>query len=51
VNPGVGIPDRGDHYDVCRGDHYDVYHGGQDYDRVIDAEVEFLRRVSERRQA
>jgi fermentation-respiration switch protein FrsA (DUF1100 family) len=27
-----------------RGDHYDVYHGGLDYDRVIDAEVEFLHR-------
>ena len=26
------------------GGHYDVYEGGQDYDRVIDAEVEFLHR-------
>jgi fermentation-respiration switch protein FrsA (DUF1100 family) len=27
-----------------RGDHYDVYYGGQDYDRVINVEVEFLHR-------
>jgi pimeloyl-ACP methyl ester carboxylesterase len=27
-----------------RGDHYDVYEGGEDYDRVINAEVEFLHR-------
>jgi uncharacterized protein len=27
-----------------RGDHYGVYQGGEDYDRVISAEVEFLHR-------
>jgi dienelactone hydrolase len=27
-----------------RGDHYDVYEGGQDFDRVINAEVDFLHR-------
>jgi hypothetical protein len=26
------------------GDHYDVYEGGQDYDRVVNVEVEFLHR-------
>jgi dipeptidyl aminopeptidase/acylaminoacyl peptidase len=29
-----------------RGDHYDVYQGGEDYDNVVTAEVEFLHRHS-----
>jgi uncharacterized protein len=27
-----------------RGDHYDVYEGGEDFDRVVNVETQFLNR-------
>jgi dienelactone hydrolase len=46
VGPALRVAERAPHAELfrSRGDHYDVYQGGQDYGRVIDAEVEFLHR-------
>jgi pimeloyl-ACP methyl ester carboxylesterase len=46
VGPVLRVAERAPKAELFRshGDHYDVYQGGQDYDRVINAEVEFLLR-------
>jgi dienelactone hydrolase len=46
VSPALRVAELAPNAELFRshGDHYDVYNGGQDYDRVIDAEVEFLHR-------
>jgi uncharacterized protein len=46
VGPALRVAERAPKAELFRshGDHYDVYEGGQDYDRVINAEVEFLYR-------
>jgi pimeloyl-ACP methyl ester carboxylesterase len=46
VGPALRVAERAANAELfrSRGDHYDVYEGGQDYDRVISAEVEFLHR-------
>jgi pimeloyl-ACP methyl ester carboxylesterase len=46
VSPALRVAELAPNAELfrSRGDHYDVYNGGQDYDRVIDAEVVFLHR-------
>jgi pimeloyl-ACP methyl ester carboxylesterase len=46
IGPALRVAERAPKAELLRsrGDHYDVYDGGEDYDRVIDAEVEFLHR-------
>jgi pimeloyl-ACP methyl ester carboxylesterase len=46
TGPALRVAERAPKAELFRshGDHYDVYEGGKDYDRVIDAEVEFLHR-------
>jgi uncharacterized protein len=46
VGPALRVAERAPNAELfrSRGDHYDVYEGGQDYDRVIEVEVEFLHR-------
>jgi uncharacterized protein len=46
VGPALRVAERAPNAQLfrSRGDHYDVYEGGQDYDRVIEVEVEFLHR-------
>jgi pimeloyl-ACP methyl ester carboxylesterase len=46
IGPALRVAERAPNAELfrSRGDHYDVYEGGQDYDRVINAEVEFLHR-------
>jgi pimeloyl-ACP methyl ester carboxylesterase len=48
VGPALRVGKRAPRAELFRshGDHYDVYHGGEDYERVVSAEVEFLRRHS-----
>jgi hypothetical protein len=42
VGPALRVAERAPKAELfrSRGDHYDVYEGGEDYDRVINAEVE-----------
>jgi pimeloyl-ACP methyl ester carboxylesterase len=46
IGPALRVAERAPKAELLRsrGDHYDVYNGGEDYDRVIEAEVEFLHR-------
>ena len=46
VGPALRVAERAPKSELfrSRGDHYGVYEGGEDYDRVVDVEVEFLRR-------
>jgi hypothetical protein len=46
VGPALRVAARAPKSELfrSRGDHYGVYQGGEDYDRVIDVEVEFLHR-------
>ncbi len=46
IGPALRVAERARKAELfrSRGDHYDVYEGGQDYDRVVNAEVEFLHR-------
>jgi dienelactone hydrolase len=46
VGPALRVAERAPKSELfrSRGDHYGVYQGGEDYDRVIDVEVEFLHR-------
>jgi fermentation-respiration switch protein FrsA (DUF1100 family) len=46
VGPVLRVVERAPKAELfrSRGDHYDVYEGGEDYDRVVNAEVEFLQR-------
>jgi dienelactone hydrolase len=46
VGPALRVAERAPKGELfrSRGDHYGVYQGGEDYDRVIDVEVEFLHR-------
>jgi fermentation-respiration switch protein FrsA (DUF1100 family) len=46
VRPALRVAERAPKAELfrSRGDHYDVYEGGQDFDRVVDAEVQFLQR-------
>jgi pimeloyl-ACP methyl ester carboxylesterase len=46
IGPALRVAERTPNAELfrSRGDHYDVYEGGQDYDRVINAEIEFLHR-------
>jgi dienelactone hydrolase len=49
VGPALRVAERAPKAELLRsrGDHYDVYQGGEDFDRVIGAEVEFLHRHSQ----
>jgi pimeloyl-ACP methyl ester carboxylesterase len=46
TGPALRVAERAPKAELVRsrGDHYDVYEGGQDYDRVVNAELEFLHR-------
>jgi uncharacterized protein len=46
VGPALRVAERAPTAELfrSRGDHYGVYKGGEDYDRVIDIEIEFLHR-------
>ena len=46
AGPALRVADRAPKAELfrSRGDHYDVYEGGEDFDRTINAEVEFLHR-------
>jgi hypothetical protein len=46
VGPALRVAERARNAELfrSRGAHYGVYEGGEDYDRVIEVEVEFLRR-------
>jgi dienelactone hydrolase len=49
IGPALRVAERAPKAELLRsrGDHYDVYERGADYDRVINAEVEFLHRHAE----
>jgi dienelactone hydrolase len=46
VGPALLVAERAPRAELfrSRGDHYGVYEGGEDHDRVIEVEVEFLQR-------
>lgn len=46
TGPALRVAERAPNAELfrSRGDHYDVYEGGEDYDRVVNAEIEFLHR-------
>jgi pimeloyl-ACP methyl ester carboxylesterase len=46
TGPALRVAERAPKGELVRsrGDHYGVYQGGEDYDRVINAEVDFLHR-------
>ena len=46
VGPALRVADRAPNSELfrSRGDHYGVYEGGEDFDRVITVEIEFLHR-------
>ena len=46
VGPALRVAERAPKAELFRshGDHYGVYEGGEDFDRVIEVEVEFLHR-------
>lgn len=46
VGPALRVAERAPKAELfrSRGDHYGVYEGGEDFDRVIEVEVEFLHR-------
>jgi uncharacterized protein len=46
IGPALRVAERAPKAELfrSRGDHYDVYEGGEDYDRVVKAEIEFLHR-------
>ena len=46
VGPALRVAERAPKAELfrSRGDHYGVYEGGEDFDRVITVEIEFLRR-------
>lgn len=46
VGPALRVAERAPKAELfrSRGDHYGVYEGGEDYDRVLNVEVEFLHR-------
>jgi dienelactone hydrolase len=46
VAPALGVAERAPRAELfrSRGDHYGVYEGGEDFDRVITVEIEFLYR-------
>jgi uncharacterized protein len=46
MGPALRVAQRAPKAELFRshGDHYDVYAGGQDFDRVINREIEFLHR-------
>jgi pimeloyl-ACP methyl ester carboxylesterase len=49
AGPAIRVAERAPRAELirCRGDHYGVYQGGEDYDTVVTAEVEFLHRHSQ----
>jgi pimeloyl-ACP methyl ester carboxylesterase len=49
VGPALRIAERAPRAELflSRGGHYGVYEGGEDHERVLDVEVEFLRRQAE----
>jgi pimeloyl-ACP methyl ester carboxylesterase len=46
IGPALRVAERAPKAELfrSRGDHYDVYEGGEDYDRVVNVEIEFLHR-------
>jgi pimeloyl-ACP methyl ester carboxylesterase len=50
AGPALRVAERAPKGELIRshGGHYDVYEGGEDFDRVLDAEVEFLHRHAKR---
>jgi pimeloyl-ACP methyl ester carboxylesterase len=49
VGPALRVAERAPKAELyrSRGDHYGVYQGGEDFDKVINVEVEFLRRQAQ----
>jgi dienelactone hydrolase len=49
AGPAIRVAERAPRAELIRsrGDHYGVYQGGEDYDNVVTAEVEFLHRHSQ----
>ena len=48
VGPALRVAERAPRAELLRsrGGHYGVYEGGEDYDRVVGVELEFLHRHS-----
>jgi uncharacterized protein len=53
VGPALRVAERAPKSELfrSRGGHYGVYEGGEDYDRVLNVEVEFLHRHTQRHGA